>query len=105
MAETVYMPPDAGVAVDNDDVAVTDEAGGTVLLEANSNRVSALIINTGNGSMRVTTDGSAPSATHGKPLGPGGVLSLSSPYCPVDAVKAFSADPGTTANASEVNDG
>jgi len=105
MSETVYMPPDAGVAVDNDDVPVTDDAEGTVLLEANASRVSALIINTGNGSMRVTTDGSEPTATHGKPVGPGGVLSLSSPYCPVAEVKAFSADPGTTANASEVNDG
>ena len=105
MAETVYVEPDPGVAVDNDDVSVTDEPGGVVLLEANPYRRSALIINTGNGSMRVTTDGSEPTATHGKPCGPGGFVSLSYPFCPIEEVRAFCADPGTTANASEVNHG
>lgn len=102
MADQVHMPPVPGVAFDNDDVVVTDEVGGVVLLPDNPNRRSALIINTGPESMRVTTDGSAPSLNHGKLVGPGSFLSLTSPYCPVDVIKAFSADPGTTANASEV---
>lgn len=103
------MPPDyvdvpsTGEATDNDDVTVDDTEGGVVLLEANKHRKSALIINTGDEPMRVTTDGTAPSATHGKLVGPGAALGLSSPYCPTEEVKAFSADPGTTANASEVS--
>lgn len=103
MSDTVYVPPTPGTAVDSDDVTVDDTAGGVVLLQANPDRKSALIINTGDGSMRVTTDGTAPTATHGKLVDAGGYLSLSSPYCPSGEVKAFSPDPGTTANASEVN--
>lgn len=101
--DKVYVPETPGVAVDNDDVAVDDSPGGVLLLQANPNRKSALIINVGSVGMRVTTDGSAPTATHGKLVGAGGMLSLSVPFCPIDEVRAFCADPGTVANASEVN--
>lgn len=101
-SDTIYVPETPGTAVDNDDIAVDDSPGGVPLLQANPNRKSALIINTGSGDMRVTTDGSAPTATHGKLVGAGSILSLSVPFCPIDVVLAFCADPGTTANASEV---
>lgn len=103
MDDVVHVPPTPGVAVDNDDVAVTDIAGGVTLLEENPNRKSALIINTGEVEMRVTTDGSDPTATRGKLIPAGSSLNLSSPFCPVSEVKGFAADPGTTANASEVS--
>lgn len=101
-SNTVHVPEIPGTAVDTDDIAVDDSPGGVQLLQANPRRKSALIINTGSNGMRVTTDGSAPSAIHGKFVGAGSFLSLTSPYCPVGEVKAFCADPGTTANASEV---
>jgi hypothetical protein len=63
-----------------------------------------LIINTGEEPMRVTTDGSAPTASHGKKVVAGGALSLSSPYCPTKEVKAIREGAvSTTANASEVD--
>lgn len=96
--------PSSGEATDNDDVVVDDTAGGVILLEANRARKSALIINTGDAPMRVTTDGSAPTSTHGKLLVAGATLTLSSPYCPyveVKGIRAGSSD--TTANASEVD--
>lgn len=103
MSDTVYVPPFPGEAIDNDDVAVDDTVGGVVLLEANPNRKSALIMNTGEGDMRVTTDGSAPTATHGKPVPVSGWLILSHPYCPIGEVKAIrQGTTNTTANASEV---
>jgi hypothetical protein len=102
MAEQVYIPPTPGEAVDNEDEPVSDEV--VVLLEANSNRTSALIFNTGDGDMRVTTDGSDPTPTRGKPVGKGSCLSMSGPRCSAAAVKAIrSGDVDTTANASEVN--
>ena len=96
--------PSTGVAHDNDDVTVTGAAGGVELLAANPHRKSALITNTGAEPMRVTTDGSAPTATHGKLLAAGASLSMSSPYCPTGVVKAIrQGGTNTTANASEVD--
>lgn len=96
--------PSTGEATDNDDVTVDGTAGGVILLAANPGRKSALIINTGSEPMRVTTDGSAPTATHGKLVAAGGSLALSSPYCPTVEVKAIRAGAtNTTANASEVD--
>lgn len=93
-----------GEASDNDDVTVTGTAGGVVLLAANPARKSALIINVGEEPMRVTTDGSAPTATHGKRLAGGESLTLASPYCPTKEVKAIREGAvSTTANASEVD--
>lgn len=93
-----------GEAKDNDDVVVDATAGGVVLLQANPARKSALIINTGANPMRVTTDGTDPTATHGKQIPGGASLSLSSPYCPTKVVKAIRQDAAdTTANASEVD--
>lgn len=93
-----------GDAKDNDDVAVDGTAGGVVLLEANPGRKSALIINTGAEPMRVTTDGSAPTATHGKLVVAGAALTMGSPYCPTKEVKAIrQGAASTTANASEVD--
>lgn len=93
-----------GEAKDNDDVVVDATAGGVVLLQENKYRKSALIINTGDESMRVTTDGSAPTATHGKRVVSGASLTLSSPYCPTEQVKAIrEGAASTTANASEVD--
>jgi hypothetical protein len=101
MSDVVNVPSDA-VATDNDDVPVG--AAVATLLDANPHRKSALIVNTGVNPMRVTTDGSDPTPTHGKPVPAGGLLSLSSPHCPTEEVKATrqgAAD--TTANASEVS--
>lgn len=89
-------------AHDHDDVSVTSAAGGVVLLAENVYRQSALIINTGEAAMRVTTDGTAPTATKGKLIPGGASLSMTSPGCSFQAVKAFSTE-GTTANASEVD--
>lgn len=100
-SDTVYVPERTGTSVDNDDLVVDDTPGGVVLLDANPKRKSALIVNVGAVTMRVTTDGSDPTATHGKPVS--GSLALSGPYCPAGEIKAFCVDPGTTANASEVS--
>lgn len=101
MGDTVYVPQEPGVATDNDDVVVGDSI--ETLLEANPNRTSALVINNGEATMRVTTDGSDPTPTHGKPLPKGGVLVLASPRCPTNEVKAIrEGDTDTSANASEV---
>ncbi len=102
MSDVVYVPPTPGVPVDNDDVTVSDSI--EVLLEANKYRKSALIVNMGDGDIRVTTDGSDPTPTHGKPLGAGNFLRLESPYCPTEAVKAIRQDTDdASVNASEVN--
>lgn len=93
-----------GESKDNDDVTVDGTVGGVILLAANRARKSALIINTGANPMRVTTDGSVPTETHGKLVAAGAALTLSSPYCPYDVVKACPTTAGnTTANASEVD--
>lgn len=91
-------------SVDNDDVTVDDTDGGITLLEENLYRKSGFIQNTGSASMRVTTDGSAPTDTHGKLVLSGGSLTMSSPFCPGNSVKAkCSEGESTTANASEVS--
>lgn len=93
-----------GEAKDNDDISVTNAAGGVVLLEENKARKSALIINTGGRDMRVTTDGTDPTATRGKLVVPGAALNMSSPFCSTAVVKAFCENAeGTTANPSEVD--
>lgn len=95
--------PSGGESTDNDDVLVDDTAGGVTLLQANPNRKSALITNVGADPMRVTTDGSDPTATHGKRLIGGASLTLAPPYCPTREVKAIREGANdTTANASEV---
>lgn len=105
MSNVEYVPS-AGIAKDNDDVVVDATVGGVILLATNPNRKSALIINTGANAMRITTDGSNPSPTHGKLILSGAGLSLSSPYCPIEEIRAIQAGAaGTTANASEVNSG
>lgn len=96
--------PSTGEAKDNDDVVVDGTVGGVVLLAANKYRKSALIINTGATAMRVTTDGTAPTATRGKLIESGTALALSSPYCPTTEVKAIrQGTSSTSANASEVD--
>jgi hypothetical protein len=96
--------PSTGEAKDNEDVVVGNVAGGVTLLEANPHRKSALIINTGSAAMRVTTDGTAPTATRGKRVPSGTALELSSPYCPTKEVKAIrEGTTDTSANASEVD--
>lgn len=100
--DVVQVPSDA-TATDNDDVPVDDTPGGVILLAANPYRTSALIVNVGDEPMRVTTDGSEPTPTHGKPVGAGGVLSLASPDCPTGVVLAAPVGADTVANASEVN--
>lgn len=96
--------PSTGKAKDNDDVVVDGTVGGVLLLPANQYRKSALIINTGAEDMRVTTDGTAPTPTHGKLVPPKSSLVLSVPHCPVDVVKAIrQGATSTSANASEVN--
>lgn len=92
----------AGTATDTTDVAVAGTA--VQLLATNATRKSALIQNVGDAAMRVTTDGSTPTATHGKRLVAGAALSLTSPYCPTAAVSAIrETATSTTANASEVS--
>lgn len=100
-SDIVYVPTTPGIASDNDDVTV----GATVevLLPANPNRKSALIINVGDEPIRVTTDGTDPTATRGKPVGAGGTLILTGPYCPDGPVLAIrEGAANTTVNASEV---
>lgn len=100
----VAETPSTGEARDHDDIVVDDTAGGVVLLAANRGRKSALVINTGDFTMRVTTDGSDPTPTHGKRIGAGEALTLSSPYCPTKEIKACRQEAtDTTANASEVD--
>jgi len=100
---SITVVPSTATAKDNTDVVVDNTVGGVVLLPKNVHRRSALIVNTGAGAMRVTTDGSAPTSTHGKPVVVGGALALSGPDCPTEAVKAIRQDAtDTTANASEV---
>lgn len=95
--------PSTGEAKDNDDVVVDDTAGGVVLLPENPHRKSALIINVGDEPMRVTTDGSAPTPTHGKLVPAGSSLTLTAPYCPTAEVKAIrEGATNTSANASEI---
>lgn len=101
MSDFVSLP--SGRAVDNDDIVVDGTVGGIVLLSLNKNRKSALILNVGSEDMRITTDGSSPTSTHGKLVPSGGALVLSSPFCPKDAVKAIrQGSVNTTANASEI---
>ena len=103
MQDTVEVGS-TGESVDYDDVTVDGTSGGITILAANPGRKSALIINTGEYSMRVTTDGSAPTATHGKLVASGAALSLASPFCPTLAVKGIrSTANSTTANASEIS--
>jgi hypothetical protein len=102
MSDIVDVPSYAK-SQDNDDIAVDDTIGGVVLLEARQYRKSALIINTGAGAMRITTDGTAPSNSHGKYVAVGGALALSSPNCPTAVIRAIAQDTtDTSANASEV---
>lgn len=97
--------PSSAKATDNDDVVVDATIGGVVLLPANPARRSALIINVGVEDMRITTDGSDPTPTHGKQIQGGASLSLSSPYCPSGEIKAIRQSAvNTSANASEVVD-
>lgn len=98
---TNVQMPSSREPVDNDDVPVTDEV--VILLEANRYRKSALIQNLGGAPMRVTTDGSDPTPTHGKHLGGMSDLSLSEPCSSlqIKAVREGAVD--TTANASEVS--
>jgi len=90
-----------GSAKDHDDVVVSDEV--VVLLAANKYRKSALIVNVSGGVLRVTTDGSDPTATHGKPVAVGVGLSLTSPCSPLE-IKAIRQDTtDVTVNVSEVS--
>lgn len=103
MSDIVHVPSQ-GASKDNDDVTVDATAGGVTLLAANPQRKTALIINTGANPMRVTTDGSNPTATHGKLVAAGSALALSAPFCPTNVVKAIQQGASsTTANASEVS--
>lgn len=97
--EVDQIPEESGNASDNDDVTVGADV--EELLPENPNRKSALIIVVGEGTIRVTTDGTDPTPTHGKPVT---MLSLTSPFCPTGPVLAVSQD-GTSVvvNASEVN--
>ena len=103
MSDYVYVPPVPGNSSDNDDVVVDGTVGGVLLLNANPKRRTALIVNIGEAEMRVTTDGTPPSATRGKIVPPGAQLELTSPYCPAGEVRAIRmGDVDTCANASEV---
>lgn len=103
MSDVVYVQS-SGDAHDNDDVTVDATVGGVTLLPENAHRKSALIANVGEEPMRITTDGSAPTPTHGKQIVAGAALSLAGPYCPTKAIKAIrQGAANTTANASEVD--
>jgi len=103
--ENVYVPDSTAVANDNDDVLVDDTDGGVVLLEANPHRKSALVINLGDSMVRITTDGTAPTATRGKPVPGGAILTLEGPQCPTDKVVGIAQNGGESSmiNASEVS--
>lgn len=102
MSDFVHVPLTPGVPVDYDDVTVSDEV--IPLLEENTKRSSGLVINLGPGTIRVTTDGSDPTPTHGKPVSAGNFLQLASPRCPQTEVKAIRQDDeDAVVNVSEVN--
>lgn len=102
--ENTAESPSTGEAHDYDDVVVDDTDGGVVLLPENKYRKSALITNVGEYPMRVTTDGSDPTPTHGKLVDTGSSLVLSSPYCTTKEIKAIrEGSSNTSANASEVD--
>lgn len=86
---TQSATPTIGVPVNSDDVLVDGTAGGVTILAANAVRKGALIENAGTANCRVTIDGSAPTATHGIQLLPGGTLTLQYPYCPALIIKAI----------------
>lgn len=78
-----------GTVTQSDDVTVDGTAGGVTLLAANTARKSAMVQNVGSANIRVTYDGSAPTATHGIQLTPGATLRLSQPNVSQSAVKAI----------------
>jgi hypothetical protein len=94
-------PVTGGTPAAQDDVAVDNTAGGVTVLAAAAQRKSALIQNTGAANMRVTYDGTAPTATHGFQLAPGATMRLSGPYCPTAAVLAIREGAVSTTAARE----
>lgn len=101
---SMVQPRSTGEAHDSDDVVVDDTPGGVTLLEANPARISALIQNLGDATMRVTTDGTEPTPTHGKRVVSGAALTLDGPNCSTSAVVAIQEGAtSTAANASEVD--
>lgn len=99
----VVNMPSTGKAKDYDDVVVDGTAVGVVILPANPHRRSALITNIGADPMRVTTDGTPPTPTHGKRLVGGASLELPYPNSPTLEVRAIREGlANTTANVSEI---
>jgi len=87
LALAVHDAATTGVATNFDDVAVAAVA--VSVLAANPARKSAIIQNVGTGPVRVTLDGTAPTATRGLQLQPGQSVSLTQPYVPVLIVRAI----------------
>jgi hypothetical protein len=88
-------------ATDQDDTAISSVA--IQLLAANTSRKGVMIQNVGASNMRVTFDGSTPTATHGKRVAPGGMIALSMPFCATGAIKAIrEAGSDTVASVTEL---
>lgn len=92
-----------GTADNDDDVTVDATAGGVTLKAANANRKIIIIQNVGAQPIRVTIDGSAPTATHGIQLAAGDSVTFTAPYIPVAIVKAIrEGGTNSTANVTEI---
>ena len=93
--------PTSGEAVTTADVTV-GTAAVAVVLAANASRKAAVIQNTGaTNAVRVTLDGTDPTATKGILIAAGGSLLLSQPYCPIKVVRALAITASTTVGVTE----
>lgn len=79
--------PTFGTPLHYDDRTVSSTA--VAILGPNLARKSALIQNVGSANIRVTWDGSTPTATHGHQIASGAVLSLDQPFVPTGLVQAI----------------
>lgn len=85
------------------DVPVDGTVGGVQLLAANASRKIVVVQNTGQANMRVTFDGTPPTATHGWQIYPGMVVARSMPFLPTRDVLAIrESGVSTTAFVEEV---
>ena len=94
--------PTSALATSAEDIAL-GTASVTPVLADNPNRKGALIQNTGaTNPLRITLDGSDPSATKGILIAAGLTVTLSQPYCPTKVVRAIAVTGSTTVGVTEV---
>ena len=94
--------PTSAAAAHTDDITVTTVSVAAVLAP-NAARLGATIQNTGStNALRVTLDGTNPSATRGILVPAGATLTLSQPYCPTAVVRAIAISGSTTVGVTEL---